>query len=181
MKAAQRVFLWARARRRNKLNPQQELLNQAIIWAVQEHEGELDRGGDLQILHPMAVMQAVAPDLDAMTVAILHDVFEDTEASLEALEERGYPKHIVRALELITREPAETPNRRTYKQYIEDLSQDPLARKVKIADTLHNMSDERLNKLAPEERGIKRRYEKALHQMLDTLEAEEVVEVASTT
>jgi len=141
-----------------------ELLSKAILIAAKAHKDQKDKGGEIYILHPLSVMDSVAPDVDAMTVAVLHDVIEDTDITKEDLEEI-FPPRIVDAVVFLSREPAGTPNRPTYREHIERLSYNALATKVKIADLKHNMSPDRVAGLADHEKSIVRRYEKALRYL----------------
>lgn len=135
------------------------MLTKAIIFAANAHDGQLDKVGVPYILHPLAVMNAVSPDPEAMQVAVLHDVIEDCGVTEQDLLEEGFSEVVVGAVVALSREPAGTPGRRTYRQYVLDLLPNDLARKVKRADAQHNMSPDRCGKLPPSERGIVHRYE----------------------
>lgn len=113
-------------------------LEQAIELAALAHRGQVDKRGEPYILHPLRVMQHSYPDQEAMIVAVLHDTVEDTFVTEEELLARGCPVHLVEAIHLLTRREGDT-----YKQFIERLAGNPLARKVKIKDLEDNMSKER--------------------------------------
>lgn len=119
----------------------------AIKWAAQVHSGQFDKNGVAYILHPLAVMNMVAPDRDAMIVAVLHDAIEDFRGSgydkrafLHDLELQFEP-HIFKALLTITHKPKDEE---TYDEYIERVASNFLARKVKIKDLTHNMDPRRI-------------------------------------
>jgi (p)ppGpp synthase/HD superfamily hydrolase len=59
------------------------MLRKAIQFALDAHGDSVDRGGDLAILHPLAVMLMVGGGTAAKAVAVLHDVVEDTPVTLE--------------------------------------------------------------------------------------------------
>lgn len=113
-------------------------LEQAIELAALAHRGQVDKAGKPYILHPLRVMQHCAPDLDAMIVGVLHDTIEDTFVTEELLLEKGLPQRLVDAIHLLTRRPEDT-----YKEFIERLAPNRLARRVKIKDLEDNMSKER--------------------------------------
>jgi (p)ppGpp synthase/HD superfamily hydrolase len=134
----------------------------AIRFAMDAHGDSLDRGGDLAILHPMAVMLAVKEyGVAAMTVAILHDTVEDTSVTHEKIRYVFGPE-IGDAVKAISRYEGEQ-----YFEYIKRAKANDLARVVKLADLAHNSSPARLAKLPETERGITKRYEKARAMLLD--------------
>jgi len=87
----------------------------------------------------MRVLLAVSQSVDAhrnellRCVAILHDTVERAKLTPAKLKKNGMPKSVVRAVILLTHDPAVT-----YADYIIRLKRDPLARAVKIADLLDN-------------------------------------------
>ncbi len=76
---------------------------------------------------------------DETIVALLHDVVEDTPITLDDLRDKNYSDEIVVAIDALTRRTGET-----YSAYIERLSNNKLARRVKIADLRHNLQPERV-------------------------------------
>ena len=64
-------------------------LENAITLAVQQHTGQLDKGGQPYILHPLRVMlQLQQPD--QQIVAVLHDILEDTHTTAQDLQNLGF-------------------------------------------------------------------------------------------
>ena len=66
------------------------LYRKALIYAIDCHSGQFRRSGEPYIVHPIQVAGILAKlKLDAVTVAcgFLHDVVEDTRATLDDLEE----------------------------------------------------------------------------------------------
>lgn len=124
--------------------------------ATRAHAGQFRRDGVTPyIAHPAAVARRLSgePD-DVIAAAWLHDVLEDTRLTATALRESGIPEQVVRAVELLTRQRG-----RSYGSYIEAVRGDEIARKVKIADMLHNLSD------SPTERQIAK-YSRGLRELL---------------
>lgn len=65
-------------------------LEKAILIATKAHEGQKDKAGKPYILHPLRVMLRMKTTKDMMA-AILHDVVEDTDVTLDDLREHGFP------------------------------------------------------------------------------------------
>jgi (p)ppGpp synthase/HD superfamily hydrolase len=84
----------------------------------------------------------VGPDIDAIIVALLHDVIEDTPYSLEHLKTHNFSSEVLAALDAITHRKGETR-----MAYYERVAANPLALKVKRADIAHNTSEARLKYL----------------------------------
>jgi (p)ppGpp synthase/HD superfamily hydrolase len=113
-------------------------LENAIALAVEAHAGQVDKAGQPYILHPLRVMFSIE-DEEGRIVAVLHDVVEDSDTSLDDLLAMGYSREIVDALDQLTRREGEP-----YEAYVVRASGNPLARQVKRADLLDNMNILRL-------------------------------------
>lgn len=116
-------------------------LAKAIAIAAQAHQEQVDKAGQPYILHPLRIMLKMSSDTEK-TVAILHDLVEDTPWTLEHLRTSGFSEEIVQAIEYLTRRPAET-----YSAFIERIAGQPLARSIKLADLEDNMNLLRLSDL----------------------------------
>lgn len=162
---------------------------EALQHAVRAHGDETDWGGQLYVLHPMAVADRVEkfwgelPGLgpwctlpggvsveSGIIVALLHDVWEDTDYG--ALDRDEFTAAQWDALERVTRWPTET-----YREYIEKAAGSPLSIVVKLADLSHNMSDERKVGLTEEQleqaAGLQeKRYEPSRDRLWEALGAE---------
>ena len=101
------------------------------------HRGQTDQGGNPCILHPEAVAGMLETD-EEKTAGWLHDVLEDTDFSREVLG-LIFGERILSALDCVTRRPGEA-----WEDYIDRVSSDPLAIRVKIADLTHNMDLSRI-------------------------------------
>ena len=109
-------------------------LENAITLAVQHHTGQLDKGGQPYILHPLRVMlQLQQPD--QQIVAVLHDILEDTHTTAQDLQNLGFQTHIIQAIQALTKLPHETRVQAAMRT-----AQNPLACAVKIADVQDNMN-----------------------------------------
>ncbi len=109
-----------------------EMTNKAMNLAYAAHHGQLDRSGIPYVLHPFHLAEQMETE-ETVIVALLHDVVEDTEYTLEDLRQMGFPDSVMDALALITHDPS-VP----YLDYVERLKSDPIARAVKLADLTHN-------------------------------------------
>lgn len=131
----------------------------AAMLAINCHAMEKRRSGERYLDHIMAV--AADPDLTPKqrVVAIMHDVIENSNYTVDDLREMGFPKSLITSLEHITKRPEE----RVYLKFIERLSNDADALAVKIADIRHNSSDPPKS----EKEALKReKYEIALNYLL---------------
>ncbi|MDE5582686.1 MAG: HD domain-containing protein [Ruminococcus sp.] len=131
-----------------------ELTKKAMQIAYEAHQGQYDKGDVPYIFHPYHVAEQMTDETTTCT-ALLHDVIEDTEITLEHLE-KEFPQEITEALKLLTRDGS-----MTYSEYIERLKHNPVARAVKLADLKHNSDMSRLDGNAVSEEKIeslKNRY-----------------------
>jgi len=97
--------------------------------------------------------------LDQMA-AVLHDVVEDTDCQIRDLAERGFPPVVITAIEYLTRKPNEV-----YVDYIERLSANDVARRVKIVDLRHNLANNRRLPESTQTTERMSRYEDALTRL----------------
>ena len=76
-------------------------LSKAIAIAAQAHQNQLDKSGRAYILHPLRMMFKMTTD-EEMMAAILHDVVEDSNWTIEALRAEGFPEAVLEAVESLT-------------------------------------------------------------------------------
>jgi (p)ppGpp synthase/HD superfamily hydrolase len=124
-------------------------VNRAIEFAAQRHAGKTDQQGVNYIYHVLRVMLAVPERCRA--VAVLHDVVEDTSATIDRLEDMGLGFVDAYALDLLSRPPEGL----SYKEYINNLVTAEglagvIARTIKRADLADNLA--RIDFLPDEER-----------------------------
>lgn len=146
-----------------------EIRNRAIGIATDAHKGQFDKLGEPYILHPMAVMVSISDEDPLLqAVAVLHDVIEDHPKYYDRVMDlfSGYPAHQYALLKLTHRKND------PYKNYVTFVAQDDIARPVKIADVMHNMS--RLDRIAdePTRERLTIKYRKALLILMDLEEVE---------
>ena len=141
-------------RRKKKL-----YLDRAIELAKQHHEGQTDKAGKPYIEHPLRVMNQVESEEEKI-VAVLHDIVEDTDISLDELRNEGFSEEVVSAVECLTKQDGEN-----YDSYIERISFNPLAVKIKLADLEDNRDLTRLPEVTDKDLERVEKYDKALEKL----------------
>lgn len=133
----------------------------ALELAVEKHKNQTDKAGNPYILHPLHVMENVNSK-EGKIIAILHDIIEDTDVTEDYLLKIGLSKRIVDAVIALTR--SEDID---YQEYIKNLSSNPLAKEVKLADLEHNMDLKRLPTLEEKDLERNRKYQIAYHYLIN--------------
>ncbi|MBR1972887.1 MAG: HD domain-containing protein [Oscillospiraceae bacterium] len=140
-----------------------ELTNKALCYAYNAHHGQLDYNGIPFIFHPLHLAEQMKDEISCCA-ALLHDVVEDTELTLEDLR-KEFPEEVVSIVALLTHEDSAEYNSEEYFDYIRAIKADPIAKKVKLADIAHNSDQTRCTGAGlPEEKleYWKQKYQKAL-------------------
>ena len=75
-------------------------LERAIEIAVSAHKGQKDKADKPYILHPLRLMFKMNSE-NEMIAAVLHDVVEDTDWTIEKLEAEGFNEEVITAVKLI--------------------------------------------------------------------------------
>lgn len=130
-------------------------LEDAIAIAAQAHQGKTDKAGTCYILHPLRMMMKMETEAERMT-AILHDVVEDSEWTLEGLREAGFSAEVLEAVDGVTNRSGES-----YEQFIERAACNPIARQVKIADLEDNMNILRIGEIKSKDLQRLEKYHKS--------------------
>jgi len=139
-----------------------EMTIKALKLAYNAHEGQLDYNGVPYIFHPYHLAEQMDDEVSC-TVALLHDVMEDTEVTPEELETE-FPAEVTEAVKLLTHGEKED-----YFEYVRKIKSNPVAVKVKLADIRHNSDETRcIGSDLPEEKLLywKNKYQKALMILL---------------
>lgn len=134
-------------------------LEKAIAMAVKAHQGQLDRAGRPYILHPLTVMLRMETE-EAMMVAVLHDVVEDSPLTLDDLRVAGFSDTVVAAIDALSNRDGES-----YPDFIERLSHNPLAVQVKLGDLQDNMDIRRLPEVGEKDRERLQKYRVAWRRL----------------
>ena len=115
------------------------LTKRAMKIAYEAHKEQVDKSGIPYIYHPIHLAEQMQ-DESTVCVALLHDVAEDTDITLDDLHREGFGKEIMDALELMTHDE-NVP----YMEYIRRIKDNPVAKEVKLADLAHNSDLTRLD------------------------------------
>ena len=125
-----------------------EIITKAFNFAKQAHKGVKRRSGEPYIMHPIAVAQIACSEIGlgstSICAALLHDVVEDTDYTVEDIENLFGPKiaQIIDGLTKISggifgdRASAQAEN---FKKLLLTMNDDIRVILIKIADRLHNM------------------------------------------
>lgn len=135
------------------------LPRKALIIAEKAHEGQKDKAGKNYFGHPLRVSDRFYKE-EERCVAMLHDVVEDTDVTLEQLREEGFGDVVIEAIDAITRREGEE-----YGQFIERVKENPIALRVKIEDLKDNLNVLRLPVLQEEDLCRIVKYHKALRYL----------------
>ncbi|MFT5751229.1 MAG: guanosine-3',5'-bis(diphosphate) 3'-pyrophosphohydrolase [Flavobacteriales bacterium] len=124
------------------------LIRKAFEIAVDAHKNQRRKSGEAYIFHPVAVAQIVASEigLDATSIAsaLLHDVVEDTEYTLNDLEQM-FGETVARIVDGLTKISNLKKDRdvslqaENFRKMLLTINDDPRVIIIKIADRLHNM------------------------------------------
>lgn len=125
--------------------------------AYKAHLGQVDKTGKEYINHPLTVASYCKTE-DERIVALLHDVVEDTDVTIEYLS-KYFDEHIIEALKLLTH-----TSDIAYMDYVAKIKGNNLAKNVKIADLTHNMDLSRF------ENPSKRDYERVENKYKPAIE-----------
>lgn len=136
------------------------MLERAIEIAVEAHKGQVDKGGQPYILHPLRVMMSVDLELEKI-VAVLHDVVEDSNWTFEALLAEGFSIEVIEALKSVTKESPDED----YDSFIQRAIRNPIGRKVKITDIRDNLDVTRIPELGEKDLQRISKYKKALKRL----------------
>lgn len=140
---AQRVFdlMVARTSREDMAR-----LRDAFEFAREAHIHQRRRSGEPYILHPIAVAQIAAGeinlDVNSVIAAFLHDVVEDTPHSIEEIQQR-FGDDVAFLVRVVTKQKKEkyemSKQLDNFKQMLNSVQYDVRALLVKLSDRLHNM------------------------------------------
>mgnify|MGYP001128624775 CR=1 FL=1 len=134
-------------------------IERAIKIAAEAHDGQVDKAGAPYILHPLRVMLHVRTNEERI-VAVLHDVVEDSQWSLELLRAEGFSEQVLRAIDSVTRRDSET-----YEEFVLRAGLDPIGRNVKLADLEDNCDLGRIAAPTEKDRARLDRYRRAIEQL----------------
>ncbi len=122
-------------------------VRRAFFFAKEAHKGVRRRSGEPYLLHPMAVARIVVDEIGlgvkAVVAALLHDVVEDTDYTIEDIE-RMFGAKIASMVDGLTKMAGavtadSSQQAESFRKVLLTLSDDVRVILIKIADRLHNM------------------------------------------
>jgi len=131
------------------------LLEKAIEIALRAHTGQKGKDGSPYILHPLRIMTRMGSDEERIA-AVLHDVVEDSDITLDDLRTTGFPEDVLTVVKLLTHEEGIS-----YEDYVERLKSHPIARRIKLADLEDNSDIRRLSGIEDRDLERLRKYHRA--------------------
>ena len=130
-------------------------LERAVEIAAQAHAGQKDKAGDPYLLHPLRMMLRMH-SAEARMAAVLHDVVEDSEWTLDSLRAEGFPEEVVEAVDCLTHREGES-----YESFVKRVKVNDIARQVKLVDLEDNMNLKRLNEITSKDLARLEKYHRA--------------------
>lgn len=117
------------------------MLNKALIIAASAHDGQKDRAGVNYMIHVLTVMQNLGSDADEelRCMALLHDVVEDTDWTIDDLRNEGFSERVLAGVKAVTKVAGQN-----MKEYKAGIFANKDAMLVKKADLTHNSDLSRL-------------------------------------
>ena len=135
------------------------LTKKALRMAFDAHKNQTDKTGLPYVFHPFHLAEQMDTEEEVIT-ALLHDIVEDTDLTLEDLRVCGFPDRVLAALSLLTHQDGID-----YMDYIETIRSDPLAARVKLADLRHNSDLTRWDTVDGKTRQRQEKYMKAMERL----------------
>jgi len=132
-----------------------DIIEKSLEIALKAYSGQRDKAGKTYILHPLRIMSKMETEYE-MSVALLHDVIEDSNYSADDLLKEGIPPEVVEAVQLLSKVSGET-----YDQFIDRIVDNSLASKVKLADIEDNINVLRLESVGEKDLERVAKYHRA--------------------
>ena len=133
-----------------------EKTKKAMKLCFEAHKDQVDKSGMPYVFHPFHVAEQMTDEVTTI-VALLHDVVEDTEYTLEDIAAMGFGQDVVTALAMMTHDKS-VP----YLDYVAKIKDNPIARAVKLADLAHNSDTTRLDVIEKKDKERLDKYKAAI-------------------
>ncbi len=150
-----------------ELKKKDNLIEKSLDLVLRLFDDKTDKEGIPYIVHLMKVYSGVS-SYNEKVVALLHDVIEDTEVTLDDLRSLGYRDDVIIPLSYLTKKKGEY-----YPDYIERIisSRDIHVYNVKLSDLKHNMDIKRIkNPTVNDYDRVTKRYMPAYEKILNAIE-----------
>ena len=132
------------------------LTKKALKLCFEAHKDQVDKSGMPYVFHPFHLAEQMETE-ETVIAALLHDVVEDTDYTLDDLKNAGFPDSVINALSLLTHDDGAP-----YMEYVAKLRSNPIARAVKLADLKHNSDLSRLDHIDEKARSRAAKYAEAI-------------------
>ena len=132
------------------------MTKKALKLSFEAHKDQIDKSGMPYVYPPFHLAEQMK-DENTTIVALLHDVVEDTDITIDDIRKMGFNEEVCEALKLMTHD-----DNVPYIEYVKKLKSNPIAKTVKIADLKHNSDLTRLDTV--DEKALKRveKYKRAM-------------------
>jgi len=131
------------------------IIEKSLEIALRAYGGKQDKAGKAYVLHPLRMMLKMDTE-EEMSVALLHDVIEDSDITSDDLLQAGIPSTVVDAVVILSKKDNES-----YDAFIDRVLGNSLAAKIKTADIEDNINVLRLDSLSDSSLERVRKYHKA--------------------
>ena len=138
-----------------------EWTKKAMKLSFEAHKDQVDKSGLPYIFHPFHLAEQMKSE-ETVIVALLHDVVEDTEYTLQDIAGMGFSQQVLDALAMMTHDKA-VP----YMDYVERLKENPIAKTVKLADLRHNSNLSRLDTVDKKALARIEKYKQAIAKLTE--------------
>lgn len=135
------------------------MIDIALAIAKKAHAGQVDKAGIDYIQHPLYVASQVKTEQEKV-VALLHDVIEDSDVTVDDLLVSGLSNEVVTAVQILTKKKGQS-----YQEYLEKVKSNNLARVVKLADLKHNSDLSRLKSVTDTDYERVKKYKNAINYL----------------
>ncbi len=138
------------------------MTKKAMKLMFEKHKDQVDKTGVPYVFHPFHVAETLDDEI-SVTVALLHDIVEDTDMTFDQLS-LEFPSVVIEPLKLLTHEKDVD-----YFDYIKKIAPNDIARKVKLADLKHNSDLSRMDHPTAFDYKRNEKYQKSI-EYLESIE-----------
>lgn len=133
-----------------------EQTKKALKLCFEAHKEQVDKSGMPYVFHSFHLAEQMQTE-ETTVVALLHDLVEDTDYTIDDLTSMGFGRTVTDAIALMTHADGVA-----YMDYVREIKNNPIAKAVKLADLKHNSDLTRLDIV--DEKALKRKekYSKAI-------------------
>ena len=132
------------------------MTKQAMKLSFEAHKGQKDKSGLPYAYHPFHLAEQMT-DEETTIVALLHDVAEDTDMTVDDIQKMGFSEATCDALRMLTHDEG-VP----YMDYVAKIKENPIAKAVKLVDLRHNSDLSRLDDVTEEDLERVEKYKAAI-------------------